>query len=398
MPLLRRLITGGVITNVSRTPFVVRVYTDALWVGFCGGSLIGARKVLTAAHCVNGVEGRRTYVGVYQNDILANATPSDPLSDVIFVVDVFVHPRYDPRDITRGNDVAVLTLERAPSRFGTANGPKSIPLGNASFWPRLAYDQPSDAAYVVGYGSYTYGGPQSMYLRIAHVHLYSHAECISYLGHSLSESNLCAGLPDKGSCSGDSGGPLVIAYNGAFVQVGIVSWGVRDCGSVPGVYSLTSAAHDVLSTRGAQYLEHMPSVLQDEDACACAEDCVSNGFSVAPLCGCANHLGDGRSYCYVAHEDCPDAIHSSMFLGALYRECAPSPPHMPTSVPPLAPTSSPSSSSPSHILFSGMSLAIMIAIPVSILCVVLCTTVIRTRTASRDSSPVGARQPRGAQR
>ena len=322
--LRRRLITGGVIANVSRVPFVVRLYTERLEIGFCGGSLVDERVVVTAAHCVEGATGGSLYVGTYQNDIFANATSSDPHSDVVRVERVDMDPRYDPSDVSRGHDVAVLTLQRSPMRYGDSNGPTRIALANSSFWPRLAIEQPTDAAYVVGYGASTYGGPQSLYLRSAHVHLYSHDECVSFLGLNLSSSNLCAGLPDTDSCSGDSGGPLVVAYNGSFVQVGIVSWGVgyADCGEAPGVYSLTSEAYEFVAPYGARYVEYVPSESMD-DACACVEDCVSNGFDVSPRCGCDDHLDNGDPFCYVRHDDCENATHSSVFMGALYRACVP---------------------------------------------------------------------------
>ena len=395
--------------NVSRVPFVVRLYTDARGTGFCGGSLLDETTVLTAAHCVHTY--LPTYVGTYQNDIFANATASDdPLSDVVRVVDVAVHPRYDPNDVTRGNDVAVLTLQRPPLRYGAADGPTSVPLANASFWPRLAADQPSDAAYVVGYGASTYGGPQSLYLRTAHVHLYSHAECVAYLGLHLSASNLCAGLPDADSCSGDSGGPLVVAYDGLLVQVGIVSWGVGECGDAPGVYSLASAAYDVLAPRGARYVEYVPSPASG-DACACADDCVSNGFSVAPRCGCDDHAGDGMPFCYVHHEDCTNATHSVLFFGALYRDCTPPPSASPTSAPipslpsslspppvPLPPSPFPVPPPPSPhpvphhpppLLQTPpppIVVAVLVALPVAIVCLVIARGVRRTRGAGRPSS------------
>ena len=374
----RSLIVGGVAINVSRVPFVVRLYTDVRAIGFCGGSLLAERTVLTAAHCIDPM--RTMYVGTYQNDIFANTSETDPASDLVLVENVYVHPQYDPNDIAMGHDVAVLTLSRTPLRYGAANGPTSISLAGATFWPRLSSEQPTDAAYVLGYGARTYGGPQSLYLQSTHVHLYSHEECASILGFGLSDSNMCAGLPGSDSCSGDSGGPLVVAYDGNFVQVGIVSWGVSyaDCGDVPGIYSLTSSEHDILAPRGARYVDHTasPSV---EDACACADDCISNGFSVVPRCGCADHVGDGHLFCYVHHEDCPNATHSSVFLGALYRSCTilslsppiASPGHPPPVAPSPLPPSPPPPIAPSPVTFTS---PVVIIIPVVIVVCILLVT------------------------
>lgn len=340
---LRNLITGGLNIHISRAPYVVRIYGETPFIGFCGGSLIGERTVLTAAHCISSLN-QTIYVGTYQNDILANMSGN---SDVVRVKSIYIHPQYDADNITRGHDVAVLTLQRTPKRFGLVDGPSYIPLANASFWYRLSSQQPLDTAYVLGYGSETYDGPQSLYLQIAHVHLYSHDECAESLNFNLAQSNFCAGLPDSDSCSGDSGGPLIVAYNGSFIQVGIVSWGIvsenYDCGDLPGIYSLTSSAYDVLAPFGAHYMDYTPTTY--EDPCMCADDCMSNGFTVAPRCGCADHVGDGNMFCYVRHDDCMNASHSIVFMGALYRTCTLSSSSPAPSFPPTLLLSSPSSPS-----------------------------------------------------
>jgi secreted trypsin-like serine protease len=340
---IRRLVVGGVALTIDQAPFLVRLYTEATNYGFCGGTLVAERTVLTAAHCVtsNNNSNYTVYVGTYQNDIIGDLI--NPNSDVVRVTNVHIHPEYDPSDIGQGNDVAVLTLLRAPSKYGTEDGPRAIALGNGSFWPRIS-DQPSDSAYVIGYGSESYTGPQSFNARAAHVHLYTEFECRQFLGFTLSPSNLCAGLPDSDSCLGDSGGPLIVAYNGQFVQVGIVSWGLSavDCGELPGVYSRTSSAYGMLQSYNVSYIDYNAVNLSFIDPCACtsAEACVSNGFDVAPRCGCADHVADGIPFCYVANDECATATHSLFVIGALYQTCAlppPLPPLAPPSVPPLLP-------------------------------------------------------------
>ena len=345
---LRRLVVGGVALYIDRAPFLVRLYTEARHVGICGGTLLGPVTVLTAAHCVRAYNGT-FYVGTYQHDVYA-ADDEATGSDVVRVTETRVDPRYDDADVSQGHDVAVLTLARAPRRFGAVDGPRAIALGNASFWPRVA-QQPSDSAYVIGYGAATYGGPQSLHARAAHVHLYTHAECVSLLGVALAPSNLCAGLYQSDACSGDSGGPLVLAYDGALVQVGVVSWGLAafDCGDAPGVYSLTSEAVPFLHSVNAAYVTHTP-LAPDPDPCACTTDdaCVSNGFSVAPRCGCDNHTGAGAPlFCYVRRDECRNATHSLFVMGALYRACTrtdalplPRPPPSPPPSPPPLPAPS----------------------------------------------------------
>jgi hypothetical protein len=109
---LRRLVVGGFVLTIDKAPFLVRLYRDARDIGFCGGTLLGERTVLSAAHCFDSYNGT-VYVGTYQTDI-----------------------------------------------FGDT--------------------------------SETYGGPQSLYPRAAHVHLYTADECRQVLGFTLSPSNLSA--------------------------------------------------------------------------------------------------------------------------------------------------------------------------------------------------------------
>jgi secreted trypsin-like serine protease len=53
---------------------------------------------------------------------------------------------------------------------------------------------------------------------------------------------ICAGREGRDTCQGDSGGPMFVRPGGAFVQIGITSFGVG-CGApgFPGVYAQVSA-------------------------------------------------------------------------------------------------------------------------------------------------------------
>jgi hypothetical protein len=134
------------------------------------------------------------------------------------------------------------------------------------------------------------------------------------------------------------------------VQIAIVSWGVgtSDCGDprVPVIYSLVASARAFVEALvpTAQF-ESWPSIAED-DPCACADDCLSNGFNVSSRCGCADHVGDGQPFCYVRSDACyPGAGHSVFVFGALFRPCVlPSPPPLPpgTARSPLLPPAQPS--------------------------------------------------------
>lgn len=315
----RRLVVGGHPVSADHAPFVVRLYDRNLEYGFCGGSLVAPRTVLTAAHCVD----NRTdllYVGTYQT--ITHARPNERDSDVVEVTATTIHPAYDAN--TLAHDLALLTLARQPA------GPYVATVAidrNATYWPQTS-SAPLQTAYVLGYGADIYRGAQSVVLEMGHVHLRERAHCDALFGTDLDASSGCAYL-DADACSGDSGGPLVVVDRGRAVQVGVVSWGTGVCGTAT-VYALVADPTFLGALTAASY----DASTDDADACEC--DCSSNGVSVEPDCGCRAHRGATNSFCYVRGATCADATHSVVYMGALYRACEPQPdaPPAPPKLPP----------------------------------------------------------------
>jgi secreted trypsin-like serine protease len=220
-------IIGGSETTISSAPWMVQLayYDDATGDGyFCGGTLVAPNKVLTAAHCVAGLDWTRN------GAVLAGASDlyDSANGTVAGVWRQWNHPKYNAAAIQ--NDVAVLTLDR----------PLDIPT------LRLAASN-DDALYTAGRDSVVYGwgltsgadgADLSVKLKTAQLPLVADATCDSAMQSVLGEddfaegSMLCAGTPATGGdagtttpCNGDSGGPLV---SGGKI-IGIVSWGVQGC-------------------------------------------------------------------------------------------------------------------------------------------------------------------------
>ncbi|MGI5379187.1 S1 family peptidase [Streptomyces sp. CA-251387] len=220
-------IVGGTTTTTTAYPFMMQI-TDASQNQFCGGTLVSATKVVTAAHCMVGettssvrVVGGRTY----RNG--TNGTVSR-------ISDIWVHPDYT--DATDGNDVAVLTLST------------SMPYTTASY-----VDSSDTGVYatgatarIVGWGTTSSNGSSSNQLRTATVPIVSNSSCASSYGSDFIASDMvCAGYTSGGvdTCQGDSGGPLLIGG----VLAGITSWG-EGCAQAgyPGVYTrLTTFSDEV---------------------------------------------------------------------------------------------------------------------------------------------------------
>ncbi|MCX5603475.1 trypsin-like serine protease [Streptomyces phaeochromogenes] len=220
-------IIGGGETTIASAPWMVQLgYSDpATGDGyFCGGALVAPNKVLTAAHCVAGLDwvgNGAVLAGTTDLDDYATGTPAG-------VYRQWTHPRYN--DATAQNDIAVLTLDR--------------PLEQQ--WLRLAASDDS-ALYKAGTAATVYGwgltsgaedATLSTKLKKASLPLVADATCNSAMQAVLGDdefiegSMTCAGTPATGAdegtnspCNGDSGGPLVVGNK----IVGIVSWGVAGC-------------------------------------------------------------------------------------------------------------------------------------------------------------------------
>ncbi|QFZ73605.1 trypsin-like serine protease [Streptomyces fagopyri] len=225
-----RPIVGGTTTTTTAYPFMMQI-TDASQNQFCGGTLVAANKVVTAAHCMTGettssvrVVGGRTYLTG------TNGTVSK-------VSRIWVDPGYT--DATNGDDVAVLTLST------------SMPYTPASYVAATSTGvyAAGTTARIVGWGTTSENGGSSDQLRTATVPLVSDAGCRSSYGSDyLASDMVCAGYTNGGTdtCQGDSGGPLLIGG----VLAGITSWG-NGCAEAgyPGVYTRLTTFSNLVKTQ-----------------------------------------------------------------------------------------------------------------------------------------------------
>jgi secreted trypsin-like serine protease len=266
-----RIVGGNPVASIAQFPFQVALFdptvdANPLHSQFCGGTILDATHVITAAHClIDQLSGQarppaqvEVLAGADDLDLSTQAPGSyveDPVAATSF------DPLYDPT--SNDYDAGLLTLANplwvgaAPALDGTS---KIAPIPVDSTLA-AGFADPNGAlvsATVSGWGDTTVeppssdgsGGNYPQVLRSTTLPLVSDISCQADYSaggqaNPITPRMLCAGDGSHDACFGDSGGPLVVEDTASvsttpadYVLAGIVSFG-DGCAQAahPGVYT-----------------------------------------------------------------------------------------------------------------------------------------------------------------
>lgn len=225
-------IVGGVaVTPPFKYPWIVSLQSSG--VHFCGGSLLNANTIITAAHCYQRPIWPTLRVVAHRNRLSSTESSEEAL--VFAVTKINNHPQFSYS--SGSNDVSIWKI--------------SLIQGNSSMIPAgvVELDDGNFANHttefiIAGWGKTVFAESPPEVMMEAKVDFVPSVECKTQ-NPTLHPTSICASRTGSGICQGDSGGPLFYQRHGKVILVGLTSYGqvCMDPDNI-GVYTRLSALAD----------------------------------------------------------------------------------------------------------------------------------------------------------
>ncbi|KYN03322.1 PREDICTED: chymotrypsin-1-like [Cyphomyrmex costatus] len=223
---LEERIVGGKLACPGEIPYQISLQFGSKYL--CGGVIIDKCHVLTAAHCVFGLNISLFSVNVGATDVRKPHSKHQ-------VQSIYIHEKYNPfTSPVSMHDIALIKLQ-SPLKFSYLVSSVNLPEQNQTV-------EAGSVAVVSGYGMISPEGNVTTWLYVVDNIITNETYCRETYENEFNVSidyntQICANHPtiQKGSCAGDSGGPLTV--NGELI--GLVSFGVGICTNVkyPDIYT-----------------------------------------------------------------------------------------------------------------------------------------------------------------
>jgi len=215
-------IVGGWDSFIGMMPWQVAILFGGteLYRQGCGGSIVGDKYVITAAHCTDGASPSYLKVRVGDTILGTEYEVSAASQMTVGVCEIIQHPGFSWS--TLSNDISILRLCDTLDLHQYPNiKPACLPS-----YGHLEYSGPS---IVSGWGTVYSGGYLMSWLQDVDVNIFPYGDCGTMQPY-MDTSMLCAGYMEGGkdACQGDSGGPLIAKndpWPASYTLNGVVSWG-----------------------------------------------------------------------------------------------------------------------------------------------------------------------------
>ncbi|XP_023242433.1 chymotrypsin-like protease CTRL-1 [Centruroides sculpturatus] len=218
----RAAIVDGTHAGLDVYHFVARIYYKKQ--GMCGATVITDSHLLTAAHCLYGMEKNLKEMCLLINAYDTSQNEGD--QEARNICNVRLHPRYDCNNYD--NDIAIVNFE-PPLSLGSRLRAISLPPPNFYFTEGLT-------VIAWGWGGKTPDDTGVDTLQEARLSIISENSCKRYF--LITSDNICAKRKDGNACHGDSGGSVLLEHYNYYIACGVISRGYK-CGGLntPDIYT-----------------------------------------------------------------------------------------------------------------------------------------------------------------